>query len=107
MPVQVVRWSAIPAEAASLQALCFAVDCLANKDADETSSDKHNRIIAESICEHVGVPAALGKRHSALPYKVHAFLHSLHLECDLEDIPSFLQSIISFTTDLGTGAPPG
>ena len=108
--LQVLRWTTAPADRESLVALCAAVDILANSpftadvfdEFDKEEVVQHNNTICMHLQEHIGVPVAMGKRHSALPYKIHAFLHALHLECHLDSIVTFLQSVISVTTDLGT-----
>ena len=48
------------------------------------------------------VPVALGHGLGKLEHKVAALLYSWHWEVGLEHLGSFLDSIISMTTDMGT-----
>ena len=64
-----------------------------------------NMVLAQNVRERVLPPVAMGSGKTGIEHKVAAMLHALALEsADSRTLDGALNSIVSFTTDLGTEA---
>jgi hypothetical protein len=79
-------------------------ECAGKADISEEGTRLAQKL-ASLISVHTFVPVALGLRKSSLHHKISGLLHAIFLSVgSLERIGSFLDSVVSVTTDLGTEA---
>ena len=78
-------------------------------DGDEPSLPHHSLdraaqydILKRFVSVHTLPPVALGLGRTRLPDKVRALLYAMFLDAGLQQLRSYLESFVSFTTDMGT-----
>eukprot|EP00971_Amphidinium_carterae_P329818 6462518-Amphidinium_carterae.2 len=63
------------------------------------------QVLQKAVKKHTQIPVALGHGASSLEHKLRAFMHALWMETPLphsSSMPRACESIMSFTTDMGT-----